>query len=184
MAVLIEALNVVVRLNTIRAKFIGGLEAFSENVPNKSLCMDSKLARVGFMSPADVNVFIAYLERSGLIFISNGKAKDIVVVDQSKGPTVACDWIRIITVKYHDHECLACKLKSEPDNALSLQVPIGWEPGESKLFFVDNEEMKNRMVYLGKDGNVECYFDLNTGKDLYVGRTSGERLSTHELGEL
>ena len=173
MAVLVEALNVIVRLNRIKVKFNGGLVAFKRSVPNKTFCMDSRLARVGFMYPADAENYIAYLERNGLTFISNGKATDIVVIDQFKGPTVACDWIELITIKCQDKECRACKLKSEPNDTLSLSAPVWWKFGEAKIFYFENEEAKNRMMYLGKEGSVECYFDLYTAKDLYVGRTTG-----------
>lgn len=173
MAVLVEALSVVVRVNRIRSKFAGGLEAFKKSIPNGTFCMDSRLARVGFMNPVDVENYVAYLERNGLTFISNGKAKDIVVIDQFKGPTVACDWIELVTIKCEDKECRICRSKIEPNDTLSFSAPAGWKFGEAKILYMENEEVKNRMVYLGKEGSVECYFDLYTAKDLYVGRTTG-----------
>lgn len=174
MAVLIEALNVVVRVSRIRAKFTGGLTAFKKSIPNKTFCMDSRLARVGFMNPVDVESYVAYLERNGLTFISSGKAKDIVVIDQFKGPTAACDWIELVTIKCEDKECRICRSKSEPRDILSFSAPAGWKFGEAKILYMESEEVRNRMVYMGKEGGVECYFDLYTAKDLYVGRTTGK----------
>lgn len=172
MAVLVEALNVVVRINRIRAKFQGGLKAFKENIPNKTLSMDSGLARVGFMTPFDAEIYIDYLEENGLIFISDDKAKDLIVIDQFKGPTIQCDWIELITVKLQGIECRACKLKSDPDTPLSFHVPVGWEPKEDNILFLEKEEVEKRMLYLDRNKNVEHYFDINTGKNMYVGRTN------------
>ena len=40
------------------------------------------LAVVGFMSPADVEIFILTLRDVGLRFVEDGKCQDIAVVDQ------------------------------------------------------------------------------------------------------
>ncbi|WP_255956668.1 hypothetical protein [Vibrio campbellii] len=42
MAVLIEALSVVIRCEAIAKKYIGGMVAFIAALPNKSLCSDGE----------------------------------------------------------------------------------------------------------------------------------------------
>ena len=54
MAVLIEAISVVVRADELLKKFPGGWDAFKSIVPNQTLCADNEIVRVGFMSPQDV----------------------------------------------------------------------------------------------------------------------------------
>ena len=51
MAVIIEGLSVVISVDTIEARYPGGLEAFEANAPNANCCQDGELARVGFMAP-------------------------------------------------------------------------------------------------------------------------------------
>ncbi len=95
MAVLVEAISVIVRRDAIDRKFASGWTEFLDMVPNQTLCYDSELARVGFMSPADVQSFISRLELGGLIFARDGSALDMAVVDQLHGVTLAADWLEL-----------------------------------------------------------------------------------------
>ena len=58
MAVLVEAISVVVRRDAIGARYPGGWRGFLSIVPNSTLCADDDLVRVGFMAPPDVEAFI------------------------------------------------------------------------------------------------------------------------------
>ena len=52
------------------------------------------------MTHADVGQYVKHLEANGLAFVRGGKAIDLIVVDQLKGPTGPCDWIQC----YHLHQ--------------------------------------------------------------------------------
>ncbi len=93
MAVLVEGISVIIRREAIAEKFPGGWDAFVCDVPNRTLCADDKLTRIGFMSPEDVKAYVEDLERHGLIYLENENAIDLVVVDQIRGPTTQCEWI-------------------------------------------------------------------------------------------
>ena len=54
MAVLVEAISVIVRAAAIHQKYPGGWEAFKRIIPNQTLCADNELVRIGFMTPDDV----------------------------------------------------------------------------------------------------------------------------------
>ena len=69
MAVLIEAISVVVRADVLLQKFPGGWEAFKSIIPNQTLCADNEIVRVGFMSPQDVESFVKKLQDAGLEFL-------------------------------------------------------------------------------------------------------------------
>ena len=69
MAVLIEAISVVVRVSSIARLYEGGARAFAADVPNNSLCADGELVRVGFMSPADAQAYVEQLERCNLKYL-------------------------------------------------------------------------------------------------------------------
>jgi hypothetical protein len=66
MAVLVEGISVIVRRDAVQSLYPGGWEGFVADAPNKTLCADPNLARVGFMAPDDVKAFVAQLERVGL----------------------------------------------------------------------------------------------------------------------
>lgn len=93
MAVLAEAISVIVRRDSIERRLPGGWSAFVRSVPNATLCDDGIIARVGFMDPRDVGRYIDWLERKGLVFVRDGKTIDLAVVDQFTGPTAPCEWL-------------------------------------------------------------------------------------------
>jgi hypothetical protein len=51
------------------------------DVPNATLGADHQFARLGFMSPADVEAFVGYLEERGLCVIQHGRYQHVAVVD-------------------------------------------------------------------------------------------------------
>lgn len=117
MAVLVEAISVIVRRDAINKGFIGGWRGFLNAVPNNTLCADDDLARVGFMSPPDVEEFVRHLERAGLVFTSNGKALDIAVVDQMRGPTIPAEWLEFahLALSGNGGKVAACWLFEGPE---------------------------------------------------------------------
>lgn len=54
MAVLVEAISVIIRRNAIVERFVGGWDAFQQTIPNGTFCKDDDLVRVGFMTPNDI----------------------------------------------------------------------------------------------------------------------------------
>ena len=92
-AVFIEFISVVICREAIDQRHPAGWDAFVKDVPNRTLCADGRLARVGFMSPADTKAYVDSLERKGLTYLRDGKAVDLVVVDELRGPMVHCDRI-------------------------------------------------------------------------------------------
>src|SRR5262247_1626246 len=95
MSVLVEAINVIVRKETLERKYPGGLEAYEGNCPNKSFCADDYLTRVGFMHPTDVAEFIDRLVSLGFVFHDGEKFADVAVVDQRVGLTAPCHWLEV-----------------------------------------------------------------------------------------
>ena len=185
MAVLVEAISVIVRRDAVNARFSGGWRGFLACVPNSSLCTDEDLARVGFMSPPDIEEFVRHLERGGLTFLHNGQAVDIVVVDQMRGPTVPVDWLEFARISFDEtgNKVAACWLFEGPRIAAGIHMPAkgitiatpdGWtyENSLSANFkFVENEEMQEKLKFLRQEQGTDVYLDLATGKEVFVGRT-------------
>jgi len=185
MAVLIEAISVVVRRDAINNKFSGGWSAFQELVPNATLCFDDDLACVGFMAPPDVGEFIKQLEKGGLTFLREEDALDLAVVDQIRGPTTKANWLQFaqVPLKGIDKKVAACWLYEGqgmgagihfPSTNMTLATPIGWRYEESLSAhhtFVANEDMKEKLEFLRRERNVDVYVDRSTGKEVFIGRT-------------
>lgn len=93
MAVLIEAINIVVNNNSL-IKDRNIEEQFLRNVPSQTYCSDGLLHRIGFMDQISANNYIHYLTNDlGLTYLDDdGKAVDFVLVDMMRGPLSECDW--------------------------------------------------------------------------------------------
>jgi hypothetical protein len=115
-AVFVEFISVIVRRDAIDERYTGGWDSFVEDVPNRTLCADGSLARVGFMSPTDTKIYVDGLERKGLTYLRDGKAVDLVVVDELRGPMVDCDWIEYGQVALDgDRSVTACRMHGEDE---------------------------------------------------------------------
>lgn len=184
MAVLVEAISVIVRRDAINARFSGGWRQFLATVPNSTLCSDEDLARVGFMSPPDIEAFVRRLEKGGLTFVRDGQAVDIAVVDQMRGPTMPAEWLEFarLSLGGTENKVAACWLFEGPriaagihmpSKGMTLATPDGWTYEESlsaNFKFVENEDMQEKLNFLRHEDGTDVYLDRSTGKEVYVGR--------------
>jgi hypothetical protein len=173
--VLIEAISVVVRRDAIEQKFVGGWLAFLAGIPNNTLCFDDEVARVGFMSPEDVQAFVRDLESLGLRYLAEGEAQEIAVVDQLQGFMTAVSWLEI--ARAHDDELggsvVICRLVGSSDETIA--VPDRWKLSGSmseRAGFMTDEQAKKDLMFLRSDGGLDVYLNKTTGKEVYLGRTS------------
>lgn len=177
MAVLIEGISVVVRVDRITNNFRGGIEAFKTVIPNQNFCADEELVRIGFMAPDDARGFVSKLEDMGLHFLNERKAIDIVVVDQLCGPTTDCDWAEFghIARNSQPSQKIAV-IRMAGSNIKQVAIPSWWE-FEGSLSqshgFVQTENLSKKYRFLRKEQGVEVYLDLETGQEKYIGRTNG-----------
>ena len=149
MAVLVEGISVIVKRRDIDTGFEGDWDSFLSVVPNATLCSDGELARVGFMSPGEVENFINELTARGLTLLQGGEAQQIAVVDQQRGPTTPCEWLEFgrLPIGGSESKVSACWLFEGPriasgmhirDTSMQLATPVGWEFDGSlsdKFFF-------------------------------------------------
>jgi hypothetical protein len=173
MAVLVEAISVIVRVDSINEKFPCGWIGFKDHVPNQTLCADNELARVGFMTPEDVKNFVGALECAGLVYRDGGKAKDLVVVDQLRGPAVPCDWIEFGIVG-NEERVAACRLVGSAQTV--LMRPEGWsfQGSLSQTYgFMPNEAEGKSLRFLRHEDGIDVYLNVLTGREVFVGRSAG-----------
>ena len=175
MAILIEANCVVIRVDSILSKFKGGIDAFDAIVPNRTVCADNELLRIGFMHSDDVDSFIKKLTQAGLEHLRGEEAIDIVVVEQMRGFMSHCSWAEFGHIEQVPTQSIAaCRLVDSQSAILS--TPDGWEYEGSMsqtYTFIPEGQIEKSMKYLRREGNVDIYLNLLTGKEMYVGR-SGE----------
>jgi hypothetical protein len=175
MSVLIEALSVVVRCDAIVARFPGGVEGFTSVVPNETLCADGELARVGFMTPQDTKAFVERLESRGLVYRRDGRAVDIVVVDQRSGMMVPCDWAEFGQTDWNgDPKCPVSACRARETRVEKLVVPKGWEYVKSlsaRHRFVETGKLPPSVRFSRHQDGLDVYVDTDTGQEYFVGRT-------------
>ena len=174
MAILVEAISVVVQAEAILYKFQGGWDAFKEIVPNKTLRADGEIAGVGFMTPVDVESFIKRLKKSGLIFLQDDMSLDITVVDQMRGPTMKCEWLEFGHADWDGkgHRIAACRIVDT--DVRQIVTPPDWvyEKSLSASFgFQPTEHEQEGLKFLRHEDGVDIYINALTGKEVYVGRT-------------
>jgi hypothetical protein len=175
MAVLVEGISVIIKVDRILAAF-PTWSAFVEWVPNKTMCCDKELARIGFMSPVDVHACIADLEAKGLRYQADGKAVDMAVVDQTRGLCCRCDWIEVGKIPLNNDD-------TKPVGAARLvgskqpvfMRPDGWVYEQSLTVyhkFVPTQDIERTFASAAppKDG-IRTFTDKD-GKQWHLGRTS------------
>lgn len=189
MAVLVEAISVIVRRDSINLRFPGDWQAFESSVPNATLCADKQIVRVGFMTPNDVQNFVTYLEDQGLTFLAEEKAVDLAVVDQQRGITTPCDWLEFGELPFGNtgEKVSACwffegkriygKGLYFQDSSMDLCVSLAWKFEGSlsqRTTFIESSEVEKRLILLRSEDGVDVYLDTQSGKEVYLGKNDGK----------
>lgn len=174
MAVLVEAISVVIRRDAIESKYPGGWDAFVSAVPNRTLCTDASLARVGFMQPSDVERFVSDLGQHDIQYIQDGSARDLVVVDQQRGPLASCSWLEFehVTIGSPSERIAAARMSG--DSVHKVITPEGWQFNDSlshTFGFVPVGQEDKSLRFLRHQDGIDVYFNNVTGKEVFIGRT-------------
>ncbi len=186
MAVLCEALSVIVKRQSINKFYKGGWQRFQHNIPNSTMCTDGELVRIGFFSPQEVKLYIDSLVLDGLLFLpppkvfgifkSSRSATDLTVVDQYAGPTMVCEWLQFAEIPFEKSGfmvtiCWLFEGKKFADGlhmhaAMNLHTPSDWSPSSSNAIHYDDVSASH-LVFLRTENGLDVYEDKNTGKVLY-----------------
>jgi hypothetical protein len=182
MAVLVEAISVVVRRDAIDQSLAGGWAAFVDGAPVRTLCTDGQLVRVGFLDPKHVEAFVEKLKAGGLVFLRCNSPVDFVVVDQQRGPTMECDWLefahipfggpskRVAMCWFMESKRLEVSGIHVPAQNFGLATPEGWtfEGSMSEQFtFVPTDDVNDRPEFLRSDDGIDVYLDTATGREVF-----------------
>lgn len=171
MAVIIEGLTVVVRIQSIRTMYKDGLEAFIKAVPNATLCADGELAAVSFSSPEQVDTYLLYLKRQGLIYRENDLS-DIVVADQIYGLRYACEWVEFKRIYWNHHPQAPIAIcQARPSSFEGVATPVDWEYEQSlsrKVRYLDGVAVPKEVTLLRIENEMDVLQDHTSGDIYYV----------------
>lgn len=174
MAVLVEALSVVVRCEAVVKKFSGGVDAFMATIPNETLCSDGELVCVSFMVPKDVQTYVEYLTSNGLTFKELDKAVDIVVIDQQRGMTTFCDWGEFGETDWENNPdqsiSVCCAIPTKRNNVV---VPENWTYENSlsaNYKYFDGENIPEGLKLVRREKGIDVLLDEKTAQEFYVRR--------------
>lgn len=177
MAVLVEGVSVIVRRLDIDAKYPRGWAGYVDDCPNTTLCADAHLARVGFMAPADAQLFIGRLGDQGFVVGPNPVGCEVAVVDHVGGTLQSADWLQVGGVRVDGHDVCACRLAG--DESTLMITPDGWSWDKSLYrgaVQLREPETAGRWRFLRFENGLDVFLDLETGKEKFVGRTGLSKL--------
>ena len=171
MSVLVEAINVIVRRETLERKYPGGEDAYQRDCPNKTFCADDYLTRVGFMSPQDTQQFIDRLTALGFVFHDGEQFIDIAVVDQTVGLTAPCDWLM---AGHFPEGFSGCWLAGTDDHWTAF--PEGRTPESVIATNTRLAEPESDYEFIRHEGNRSVFRERKTGKLWYTPRPADDSI--------
>ena len=129
----------------------------------------------------DAQAYIDHLKKFGLVYLADGRARDLAVVSQFEGIIDPCDWLEFRRVKIPGGgEVAVCRYRRGPAEGtddwgqpLEIATPPGWiyeESLSSKSVYVPRGEIDKRLKYLRTENRTDVYLDLETGQEVYAGR--------------
>jgi tetratricopeptide (TPR) repeat protein len=162
MAIPIEGFTVVAQ----KARIVHLLENHAIETPNATALADDDLWRCSFMAEADAQKFMRSLEKLDLN-VSQGPDSDVVLVNEfDRSVTPYCEWL--VTAKW-ERAVIAWKVGTRPESVVARE---GWDPHVgSGLSFCDRSGQDN-LEFVRLEDNIEVFRNKETGKEVYIGRTS------------
>jgi hypothetical protein len=117
---------------------------------------------------------VEHLSSFGIRYVEEGKAIDLVVADQVDGFSVKCEWAEFGNVNIGgESEARVAACRAISSESMQIETPDGWryENSLSKSYsFFPNEEVNQKLRFLRHENGVDVYLDLETGKEMYMGR--------------
>ena len=164
MPVLVEAINVIVRNETIEEKYPGGLGSYWVDSPNRSMCSDDHVTRVGFLALDTFREFIDRLMELGFRFVEDDELIDIAVFDQEEGMLRPCRWLHVA-----DHPDGFQYAALWGDLGDVIEKPVGWrfEGSIAERGRSENHEIFDEVDVSPDQGFVPEFVELVDGH-IYV----------------
>lgn len=172
MAVVIEAITIVVRRDAVRRAFRGNEAAFEALAPNRSGRKDAHLHAIGFMDHRDAAAFVTRaLEPRGLTWARGVEAIDLTLVDQLTGLQHYTPWLEVGQYPVEGGAVTAAWLKGTEPGALSTHA--GWNlQGYMGLARTPIDEMGAWQEVTSYYPGQRAILDPETGEKRYTVRNT------------
>lgn len=171
MAVLVEALTLVIRPLTLETRYPGGMDAWVDRIEGSAgtaryLSRAPGLIGASFYTD-ELEVEVHHLEEIGLALVSeDGSFEDFAVVDQCRGLVWPCSWLDWSPGCPNGWYSWAWLPGEAPER---LGIPPGWIPGQEELVR-DDDRLQPEMMGLSRDADGrEHWLNLRNGKVLVFG---------------
>jgi hypothetical protein len=176
--VLAEAISLIIRQDRLLDAWHNDWDAFVRLVPNETLCWDTEIVRVGFMTPRGVEEYVHELEAYGLIYRDElGTARDMVVVDQQRGLCMRCEWIECGHFYLRDDKTervTACALKGSAVSELFTPKSWTFENSLSHSFgWVPTGKKDRSLTFLRRKEGMNVYRNALTGREVFIAEPEG-----------
>lgn len=129
MAVLVEATSVLIRVEAVNTKVVGGWSRFIQHLPTDRFCSDDELISVILIDPPEVTAFANSLKSLGLDFDWQGEHIDVAFADQKRGLITPCNWVEFshvnIGIAGTGPSVALCRLQGSQSH--ELRLPQGWQ---------------------------------------------------------
>ena len=166
MSILIEAISVIVRNEALASHYPGGVSGY-EPIAHITRSAATAGWREWASCPRAMCSSSWRCWIHGLVGQHGAASIDIAIVDQNQGPDPCCLWLDFGHLPDGTAHCWPAG-----EEAGSLAVPHGWEPGLLDAFeHVPGEPFARRMRYLRTEDNLDWFQDRSTGQLIGVGRT-------------
>jgi hypothetical protein len=175
MAVLIEAFSVVIRIETIEAKYPGGIAAYKHICPEQNFCCDNSItSRIGFPTLDQAEEFVGILEDIRFLYNVDGDFDEIAIVDQWDGIILPCNWLEFGFMEFARLEGRVPVCKSRGCTSMSMSVTPSWLDAYSqgrRCEHMEIEDAEKRWTFLRHENGCDFYYDVLTGQELYFPRS-------------
>ena len=166
MAVFCEFISLIIRRDSIDKYFPGGWKRFVLEVPNRSMATDGEVVRVGFMNPADTNIYLEFLKGEGLQFRQSGDREidDISDLDQFMGHRDDRQWLEFGDRVFNESKYFCAWKKGS-----SIDTIARPSDASQMMINVSPEIFNERFKYLRTENGVEIYSDTKyTQRENYL----------------
>ena len=174
MAVLVQAVTVIIVNSALEQRFPGGLRAFEQSWSGPTYCSDGRISAVAFMSLEDARRFTTLLAARGFADPWATPARDIAVAIQGQGLLTPADWLKVdrraLDETPNAPEVTTARLVGEELETFS--APPGWNARalESLTPITLDEYELQGTLHSDGGGEVLVYRHKETGVLRYVAR--------------
>ncbi|MEX2535052.1 MAG: hypothetical protein WD273_05570 [Trueperaceae bacterium] len=166
MAVLIEQLNLIVRVRTLLRKYPGGLIQYRLDTLKFGFCSDGLIARVGSGSRSQVETLLESLKGMGFVWADEFGYPDVAIVDEHHGFDVGCFWLET----GRRPEGLSYAFLPKTDPTACIAVPSRWtlERREEEQSGTAAAEPAAQLLFLRRDGAANVFLNRRTGQQVRI----------------